>query len=132
ARDVPRSNVQTAKVCSGPSRPGRARRRMMGRPAGPEAAVIRYLLVTLIITAIAIAVTAAILGGVDVDGGIGTYLWLAILFGLVNCTIGLVLKIITLPLTLITFGLFALVVNGVLMAITAWLSDKISIDNFGW
>ena len=94
--------------------------------------MIRYLLVTLIITAIAIAVTAAILGGVDVDGGIGTYLWLAILFGLVNCTIGLVLKIITLPLTLITFGLFALVVNGVLMAITAWLSDKISIDNFGW
>src|SRR4029077_11449474 len=75
---------------------------------------------------------AAILGGVDVDGGIATYLWLAILFGLVNCTIGLVLKIITLPLTLITFGLFALVVNGVLMAITAWLSDKISIDNFGW
>ena len=62
--------------------------------------MIRNMLVTLIITAIAIAVTAAILGGVRVDGGIGTYPWLAVIFGLVNAILGPILRLISLPLTL--------------------------------
>jgi putative membrane protein len=94
--------------------------------------VIRSILATLIITAIAIAVTAAILGGVHVDGGMGTYLWLAVVFGLVNAILGPILRIISLPLTILTLGLFALVVNGVLIAITAWLSSDIAVDSFGW
>src|SRR6478735_10478153 len=84
------------------------------------------MLVTLIITAIAIAVTAAI------DGGIGTYLWLAVIFGLVNAILGPILRLISLPLTLLTFGLFALVVNGALVAVAAWISSDIAVDNFGW
>ena len=94
--------------------------------------MIRNMLATLIITAIAIAVTAAILGGVHVDGGIGTYLWLAVIFGLVNAFLGPILRLISLPLTLLTFGLFALVVNGALVAIAAWISSDIAVDNFGW
>ena len=94
--------------------------------------MIRYVIATLIITAIAIAVTAAILGGVHVDGGIGTYLWLAVIFGLVNAFLGPILRLLSLPLTLLTFGLFALVVNGALVAVAAWISGDIAVDNFGW
>ena len=90
------------------------------------------MLATVIITAIAIAVTAAILGGVHVDGGIGTYLWLAVIFGVVNAVLGPILRLISLPLTILTLGLFALVVNGALVAITAWISSKIAVDNFWW
>lgn len=94
--------------------------------------MIRSMLATLIVTAIAIAVTTAILGGVHVEGGIGTYLWLAVIFGVVNAILGPILRIISLPLTILTLGLFALVVNGVLFAITAWISSKIAVDNFWW
>ena len=48
---------------------------------------------------------------------------MALLFGLVNALIGTLLRLISLPLTLMTFGLFGLVINGVLLAITAGLTD---------
>ena len=41
-------------------------------------------------------------------------------------------RFISLPLTLMSFGLFALVVNGALFALTAWLVDALTVDNFLW
>jgi putative membrane protein len=52
------------------------------------------------------------------------------LFGLVNAVLGPILHLISLPLTVITLGLFALVVNGVLLATTAGLSDHLDVGGF--
>jgi putative membrane protein len=90
------------------------------------------LLVRLAITAAAFAVAEAVLSGMEVSGGFWTYLWIAVIFGLVNAIIGTILHILALPLTILTFGLFAILVNAVLLEITDALTSKLTIDDFFW
>lgn len=88
------------------------------------------LLVTWAIIAVAVGVAAAIVPGIDIHGGFLTLLWVALLFGLVNAVLGPILHLLSLPLTIMTLGLFALVVNGVLLAITAGLSSNLDVGGF--
>jgi putative membrane protein len=79
--------------------------------------------------AVAIGLTAWLLPGMDVDGGLLVLLGIALVFSLVNVVVGTLLKLLTAPLTVLTLGLFAIVVNAVLLALTAWLLDRLSVDN---
>ena len=88
------------------------------------------LLVAWIVTAVAIAIAAAIVPSVEIDGGVLALLGIALLFGLINALLGTLLRFLSLPLNVITFGLFALVVNGVLLAVTAGLSDSLEVGGF--
>ena len=88
-------------------------------------AIINWLVV-----AAAVWVGAAVVPGIEVHGGFFTYLWVAMLFGIVNALLGPILHLIAAPLTIITLGLFALVVNGVLLAITAGLSSNLDVGGF--
>ena len=75
---------------------------------------------------------AWLLSGVDVSGGAWGYIWVSALFGIVNAIIGTILRILTLPLTLLTFGLFSVIVNALLLEITDGLSGHLTIDEFFW
>jgi len=88
------------------------------------------LIVVWLVAAAAIGVAAAVVPSVEVDGGFLTLLGVALLFGLVNALVGPLLRLVSLPLTLITFGLFALVINAALLAITAGLSDSLEVGGF--
>lgn len=55
----------------------------------------------------------------------------ALIFGFLNATVGLLLKIITFPLILLTFGLFYLVVNALILTLVAFLLPGFSINGFG-
>jgi putative membrane protein len=90
------------------------------------------LLISWAILAATFAVTSWILSGMDVSGGFWGYLWVSLLFGVVNAVIGTILRIITFPLTLLTLGLFSIVVNALLLQITDGLSDHFTIDSFWW
>ena len=90
------------------------------------------LLIRWAVLAGAFAVTAWLLSGVVVSGGLWGYLWVSALFGIVNLFIGTILRIITLPLTLLTFGLFLIIVNALLLQITDALSSHFTIDEFWW
>jgi putative membrane protein len=92
--------------------------------------MLKKLLIRWAILTVAIWVAAAVVPGVHVRGGFFTFLWVALLFGLVNAIIGPFLRLLTLPFTLLTLGLFALVVNGLLVAITAGLSSKFDVGGF--
>jgi putative membrane protein len=94
--------------------------------------MLRRLLVSWIISAIAVGLTAGLLPGISIDGGFGTLLLIAAVWGFVNGIIGPFARLISLPLTLMTFGLFAFVVNALLFAFTAWVVDALHIDNFLW
>jgi putative membrane protein len=61
----------------------------------------------------------------------GTYLWLGLLFGVVNAIVGPILRLLSLPFVILTLGLFLLLINAALLAITAGLSDRLQIDGFG-
>lgn len=88
------------------------------------------LLLRWAILAVAIWLATWLVPGVVVSGGWKTYLWVALIFGLVNAFIGPVVRILALPFTLLTLGLFALVVNAGLFGLTAALTERLSIDDF--
>ncbi len=56
----------------------------------------------------------------------------AVIFGLVNAIIGPILKLISLPLTFLTLGLFSIVVNWALFALTVWLSPGFHATGVPW
>jgi putative membrane protein len=92
--------------------------------------MLAILLVRWAILTLAIAIAAAIVPSVDVEGGFLGLIGVALVFGLVNALIGPLLRLLSLPLTVITFGLFSLVVNGILLAITAGIVDNLDVGGF--
>lgn len=90
------------------------------------------LLVRWAILAAAFAVTSWVLSGIEITGGFLGYVWVSALFGIVNAVLGTILRILTLPLTLVTLGLFSVLVNAILLNITDALSSRLTIDEFWW
>ena len=52
--------------------------------------------------------------------------------GLLNAILRPILFWLTLPLTIVTLGLFLIVLNGIMLEITTWLTPGFAIDSFGW
>ena len=71
-----------------------------------------------------------VVSGIKIDGGFTTYLWVALLFGLINAIIGGLIKLVTFPISILSFGLFIFVINAAMLQLTDRWSDKLSIDNF--
>jgi putative membrane protein len=88
------------------------------------------LVVRLVVLAAVIGLVSWIVPGIHVHGGFGALLWIAFLFSLVNLILGPIFHLLSLPLIILTLGLFLLVVNAALLAITAWLSSHLAIDSF--
>lgn len=80
-------------------------------------------------TALGIGVAGSLLPGIQVDGA-GAAILTALLLGLINVTIRPVLLILTLPLTLLTFGVFALVINGAMLALAARFVEGVHVAGF--
>jgi putative membrane protein len=63
-------------------------------------------------------------------GEFGTYLWIGLIFGVVNAIVGPILRLLSLPFVLLTLGLFLLVINAALLGITAAVTDRLTVDGF--
>ncbi len=94
--------------------------------------MLRSLLISWALLALAFALTAWILSGVTVSGGLWGYIWVSALFGIVNAVLGTILRILTLPLLLLTLGLFSVIVNAALLELTDALTHYLTIDSFFW
>ena len=88
------------------------------------------LLLSWILSAIALLLVSRLVPGFHVDT-LGTALIAAVVFGLLNATLGLLLKLVTLPLTILTFGIFLLVVNAIVLEVASGLVPGFHIRNFG-
>ncbi len=89
------------------------------------------LIVRLAINAAALWVASEIVAGIDFkEGSLTSILLAALIFGIVNAFLKPILKIFSLPLIFLTVGLFALVINTLLLALTARLMDDLTIDGF--
>jgi putative membrane protein len=75
-------------------------------------------------------IATLVVPGITVDGGVGTYLWVALLFGLINSVFGSVIKVLTFPVSIVTFGLFLFVVNAAMLSLTARWSDGLNVTGF--
>jgi putative membrane protein len=81
----------------------------------------------LVINAAALWVATRLVPGVTFQGGGVAFLGVALTFGVVNAFIRPVAKILTFPLILLTLGLFALVVNGLMLWLTSSLSSSLGL-----
>ena len=84
----------------------------------------------LIITAGLLLIVANLVAGIQIDGWSAALLG-ALVLGLANACVRPLMILLTLPLTVLTFGLFLLVVNGITLQITAALTPGIKIDGCG-
>jgi putative membrane protein len=84
----------------------------------------------LVITALGLWAAATIVPGVHIDGW-GNLVVAALLLGIVNAVIRPVILILTLPLTVLTLGLFILVVNGFSLVLVAWVMPGFTLAGLG-
>lgn len=82
-----------------------------------------------LLSAIAVWIVSEIVPGFNV-ASLGSALIAAVVIGLVNATLGLLFKIITFPLTVMTLGLFWLIINGVMLLVAAQLVPGFAIAGF--
>src|SRR4051794_31877358 len=92
--------------------------------------MLKNLVVSLVVMAAAFAITAWLLNGMEISGGFFSYLWIAAVFGIVNAIVGTILRILTFPLIILTFGLFAVIVNALLLELTDAITSDLTIDDF--
>ena len=84
----------------------------------------------LVITAHGLWTAATVVPGVRIDGW-GNLVVAALLLGIVNAVIRPIILILTLPLTVLTLGLFILVVNGISLALVAWIMPGFALSGLG-
>lgn len=87
------------------------------------------ILVHWFLSAVAVWLVSEIVPGFYVDS-LGAALIAAVVIGLANATLGIVLKIVTLPLTVLTLGLFWLIINGLMLLVAAQLVPGFAVSGF--
>ena len=88
-----------------------------------------YLVTNWFLVALSIIIVAHVIPGFHV-ASFGTALIAAIVIGLINSTLGLLLKILTFPLTIVTFGLFLFVINALMFWAAASLLSSFHVESF--
>jgi len=98
-------------------------------------------LVRVLINGVAIWLATLILPGLEIVGGdtgwqqLAIILLIALVFGLVNAIVKPIVAILSIPLYILTLGLFTIVVNALMLMLTAWITEAtdwgLRIDNFG-
>ena len=89
--------------------------------------MIKFFL-RVVINAVAIWVATLIVPGLTLAGNVLNWLVVALIFGLVNALIRPIVKLLTLPINVITLGLFSLVINALMLMLTAWLTQFLVIE----
>jgi len=85
----------------------------------------------LLLTAVAVFVLQKILPGITVDNYIDA-IWVALVIGILNSFIRPLLIFLTLPATLITFGLFLFVINAAMIQLAGYFLDSFTVASFWW
>ena len=87
------------------------------------------ILVNWLLSALSLIIVAHVIRGFDVPN-FGTALIAAVVIGLVNATVGLFLKVVTFPLTLVTLGVFWFVINAMMLKLAASFVPGFTIEGF--
>ncbi|MHA7176500.1 phage holin family protein [Arthrobacter sp. Sr24] len=116
---------------------------------------MRRILVQVVLNAVALWIASWVLPGMaiastsvldsNLGGPSGTadtvntalgYLFIGLVFGVVNALVKPIVKLLSLPVTILTLGLFTIVINAAMLSLTAWLSTytpvQFTIDSFFW
>lgn len=86
------------------------------------------LLLRFAINVVAIWAATYIVPGLTLMGDVLSWLVVALIFGLVNALIRPIVKLLTLPISIVTLGLFSLVINAFMLMLTGWLTPFLVIE----
>ncbi len=86
-----------------------------------------YLLIRLVINAVALYAATRIVPGLAFDGQWTTLAVVAVIFGVVNALVRPFLEVLTCPLIVLTLGLFTFVINALMLMLTGWIADQLSL-----
>lgn len=90
--------------------------------------IMRFL-----ITVVSIIIIAAILPGIRIKGSAFlTATFVAIVIAILNVLVYPIMVLVTLPITILTMGLFLLVLNAVVIELASWMVPSFKVDSFGW
>ena len=89
---------------------------------------MRWLL-NLVLSAVALLMLSRLIPGINVRGFMSA-LWAALIIGIVNATLGFLAKVVTFPLTLVTLGLFWLVINALMLKFASLLAPGFYVVGF--
>jgi len=90
---------------------------------------MRGFLLRILIVAAGLWVASKLVPGVTITDG-WSLLWAALVLGIVNAIVRPVVIILTLPLTILTLGLFLLVINAAMLSMVAWMLEKVTVAGF--
>lgn len=96
-----------------------------------ESKGLSHIILTLLVSSIAVFVSANLLPGVHVQN-FGTALMVAVVLGIINAFIRPIIFILTLPINILTLGLFTLVIIAGLIMLTATIVPGFQVDGFWW
>ena len=80
-----------------------------------------------VINAIALYLAVLLLPGIDLESGLISIIWLALIFGLINALFRPLLKFLTCPLIILTLGLFTLVINTFMFWLTSLIGQSFGL-----
>jgi len=89
------------------------------------------LIIRLLLNALAVVILSYVLPGVGVDSML-TAIIVAIVLSVLNFLVKPILVILTLPITILTLGLFLLVINAIIILLTSNLIDGFQVTSFWW
>ncbi|MBP5498502.1 MAG: phage holin family protein [Muribaculaceae bacterium] len=89
------------------------------------------MIASLIIMSLAVWITAWILPGITIEPWYVAVI-VAVVMGLINTLIKPVVKLLSLPITIITLGLFAFVINALMVLLCAWIVNGFEVTSFWW
>ncbi len=81
------------------------------------------ILLKIAVYAAALWVAVELVGGLEFDGDLVAFVIIAVILAAVNTVLRPIAKLLSFPLLLLTLGLFILVINAVMLAITIWISE---------
>lgn len=93
---------------------------------------MKSILIRLLGLAVGLWVTDLVLAGITLSEEPLQIVGVAVIFGLVNAIIKPIVKVLTFPITIITLGLWHLVINAGLFLFVDYLSDSLTIETFWW
>jgi putative membrane protein len=85
-------------------------------------------ILNLVVTAASLAIAIWIVDGLEFNGSWWEFLLVAVILGLANVIVKPILRLLSLPIVLITFGLFLIVVNALVLQLVVWLGGPSMMD----
>lgn len=90
---------------------------------------MRGFLLRILIVAVGLWIASKLVPGVEINDG-WALLWAALVLGIINAVVRPVVVILTLPLTILTLGLFLFVINAAMLSLVAWMLDGVVVAGF--